>query len=109
MLDLKLHAFAKGSFKSEKLRRGIMKKKFFALSFLLFGLLFIQICPAFASWQYVESEGESTLVDESKSPGAYEVLWDGKDYNSERVSCGGYLYRLNAGELSETKKMVLMK
>ena len=65
MLNLKLHTFAKRSFRSEKLKRDIMKRNFFTLSFLLFGLLFIHVYSAFGNWQYVESEGETTTSSTS--------------------------------------------
>jgi hypothetical protein len=42
-----------------------MKKKFLILTFILFGLLLTMVCPTFASWQYVESEGESTTSSTS--------------------------------------------
>lgn len=46
----------------------------------------------------------TTLVNEQKSPGNYEVQFDGS-----RLASGVYLYRLQAGEYSFTKKMILMK
>jgi hypothetical protein len=50
-----------------------------------------------------------TLVDEPKSSGAYEVIWDGKDSQGEQVSSGVYFYRMTAGNFSESKKMILIK
>jgi len=50
-----------------------------------------------------------TLVDEPKSSGVYEVIWDGRDSQGEQVSSGVYFYRMTAGKFSESKKMVLMK
>lgn len=46
----------------------------------------------------------TTLVSEKLSPGTYEVSWDASQYPG-----GVYFYRLNAGEFSETKKMILIK
>jgi hypothetical protein len=49
----------------------------------------------------------ATLVNEEKAPGIYEV-----DFNvAQTISlCTGvYLYRLQAGEFIETKKMILMR
>ncbi|MGA2668217.1 MAG: SBBP repeat-containing protein [Ignavibacteria bacterium] len=46
----------------------------------------------------------TTLVNQQLKPGTYEVEFDGTDYPS-----GVYLYRLSAGDLSETKKLVLLK
>jgi Secretion system C-terminal sorting domain len=45
-----------------------------------------------------------TLVNEIKQPGAYEVNFDGSSLPS-----GVYFYRLTAGTLTQTKKLVLMK
>ena len=50
-----------------------------------------------------------TLVDEDQPVGRKEVTWDGRDDEREQVVSGVYLYRLQAGDLSESKKMVLMK
>ena len=46
----------------------------------------------------------STLVDEIKSPGKYEVNFDGSDLTS-----GVYMYVLTAGNYSQIKKMILLK
>ncbi|MCP5064859.1 MAG: T9SS type A sorting domain-containing protein [Ignavibacteriae bacterium] len=45
-----------------------------------------------------------TLVDEQQSPGNYEVEFNSKDYSS-----GIYFYKLQVGNVVETKKMILMK
>jgi hypothetical protein len=45
-----------------------------------------------------------TLVNENLSPGTYEVNFDGSNLPS-----GVYIYRLTAGNYTETKKMVLIK
>jgi hypothetical protein len=46
----------------------------------------------------------TVLVNEEKQPGIYESVFDGSNLPS-----GIYLYRLTAGEYSETKKLVLLK
>lgn len=46
----------------------------------------------------------SKLVNEEKLPGSYEVQFDGS-----RLSSGVYFYRLHAGDLFKTKKLVLLK
>ena len=46
----------------------------------------------------------ATLINEEKSAGSYEVEFDGSEFTS-----GIYLYKLQAGEFVETKKMVFMK
>jgi hypothetical protein len=46
----------------------------------------------------------TTLVNENKSPGYYEVKFDGSALTS-----GIYFYRIQCGSFSEAKKFVLMK
>ncbi|MFQ5768937.1 MAG: kelch repeat-containing protein [bacterium] len=50
-----------------------------------------------------------TLVDEHKPAGFYEVLWDGKDNQGQRVASGVYLYRLELKDFVQTRKMVLLQ
>ncbi|MBI4727542.1 T9SS type A sorting domain-containing protein, partial [candidate division TA06 bacterium] len=50
-----------------------------------------------------------TLVNEAKPAGAYRVEWDGKDGGGLKVSSGVYIYRLQAGDFIDTKKMVVIK
>lgn len=41
--------------------------------------------------------------------GAFWTTWNGTDMNGKAVSSGVYFYRLQAGDYTETKKMLLMK
>ncbi|MCX6827698.1 MAG: SBBP repeat-containing protein [candidate division Zixibacteria bacterium] len=50
-----------------------------------------------------------TLVNETKSAGSYRIDWDGNNDTGDPVSTGIYLYRFKAGDVSQTKKMLLMK
>ncbi len=50
-----------------------------------------------------------TLVDEPKGSGNYEVIWDGKDEEGNKVSSGIYFYTLGTENYQRTKKMILMK
>jgi ketosteroid isomerase-like protein len=50
-----------------------------------------------------------TLVDGSGHPGNYSVLWDGRDQTGNIVSSGMYLYRLQAGSFTESRKMLLLR
>ncbi|MBI5475432.1 MAG: T9SS type A sorting domain-containing protein [Ignavibacteriales bacterium] len=46
----------------------------------------------------------TTLVNETKQPGEYKVRW-----NAEEVASGVYLYRLQSGSISVTKKLVMVR
>jgi hypothetical protein len=50
-----------------------------------------------------------TLIDEPMAPGVHHKIWDGRDEEGNQVASGIYFYRLRAGALQDTKKMVLMK
>jgi hypothetical protein len=43
-----------------------------------------------------------------QNPGSYQIIWDGKDEAEKNVSGGIYFYRLDAGNFSQTKKMILL-
>jgi hypothetical protein len=49
------------------------------------------------------------LVNETRSAGAYEVRWDGTDQGGVPVSTGVYLYRIQAGDFVQSRKMLLLK
>ncbi|MCK4404029.1 MAG: T9SS type A sorting domain-containing protein [candidate division Zixibacteria bacterium] len=50
-----------------------------------------------------------TLLDEEMNPGVYMAEWDGEDEKGRSVSSGIYFYRVQAGDFSGMKKMVLLK
>ena len=50
-----------------------------------------------------------TLVDEPRNAGSHKVIWDGKDDSGKDVASGVYLYRIEAGDFTEAKKLVLLK
>jgi len=50
-----------------------------------------------------------TLVNEAKSTGSYRIDWIGTDDAGRLVSTGVYLYRFQAGDVVQTKKMMLLK
>ena len=49
------------------------------------------------------------LVDEFKSAGNYAVIWDSRDGSGKEVPVGLYLFKLQAGNFTATKKMHLLK
>jgi len=50
-----------------------------------------------------------TLVNETVDAGAHSVRWDGRDANGYPTASGVYLYRLQAGEFTATRKMMLIR
>jgi hypothetical protein len=51
----------------------------------------------------------AVLAEEDQSAGFHEVRWDGRTTNGSAVGTGVYVYRVQAGSLVETRKMILMK
>ncbi|MCE5270979.1 T9SS type A sorting domain-containing protein [bacterium] len=50
-----------------------------------------------------------TLVDTERAPGTHSVFWDGLGREGRPAASGVYFYRLSAGEINLTRKMVLLK
>jgi flagellar hook assembly protein FlgD len=50
-----------------------------------------------------------TLVNESREAGRYSTVWDGRGNNGSQVGSGVYFYRLQAGNATLTRKMVMLK
>jgi len=48
------------------------------------------------------------LVNERKGPGPHAARWDGVGHNGQ-VASGVYLYRLEAGDFEQTRKLVFLK
>jgi hypothetical protein len=51
----------------------------------------------------------ATLVDEQKSPGTYDAEFNVNTATKNLISSGVYLYRIKAGEHSESKKLIVLK
>lgn len=49
------------------------------------------------------------LVNERMEAGAFTVTWNGTDALARRVASGVYLYRMQAGDFSAVRRMVLLK
>ncbi|MBI5402769.1 MAG: T9SS type A sorting domain-containing protein [Ignavibacteriae bacterium] len=49
------------------------------------------------------------LVNEKQAPGVYEVLFDASSDKLKSLASGVYFYRLNTGNFSDTKRMLLIK
>lgn len=49
------------------------------------------------------------LVNNYQGVGTYEVTWNGKNDSGNQVASGTYIYQVNAGNFSQTRKMLLLK
>ena len=50
-----------------------------------------------------------TLINQTQNGGYKSILWDGTNDHGHSMSTGIYLYRIQAGNFTRTKKMVLLK
>ncbi len=57
----------------------------------------------------ISGEEVATLVDREMGAGNYNFTWDGRNRAGQTVATGMYLYRLQSGDFSSVKKMVLVK
>ena len=51
----------------------------------------------------------NTIVNDHKLLGQHKIHWNGKDNLGQSVSGGIYFYKLQAGDFTHTRKMVLLK
>ena len=49
------------------------------------------------------------LVDQPQDAGTYSVQWNGRDEHGRSVASGLYLYRIEAGQFAQTRKMPLLR
>ena len=50
-----------------------------------------------------------TLVEGAQSAGHHQVVWDGRDESGSLAAAGVYIYRLQAGTFSQTRKLLFVK
>ena len=50
----------------------------------------------------------ATLVDAERSAGVHTAQWDATDATGRAVGAGVYIYRLSSGEMTESRRMVLV-
>ena len=51
----------------------------------------------------------NNLINTNQSSGYKSVQWDATNNQGEPVSAGVYLYKIQAGDFIDTKKMILLK
>jgi hypothetical protein len=51
----------------------------------------------------------ASLVDAFQEEGEHDVIWNGRDGLGAPVASGIYFYRLSAGDISECRKMILLR
>ena len=67
--------------------------------------------PEWVSLTILNMAGEEIiqLVEQRQNPGHHQVIWNGTDRNGHSVGAGLYIYRLQAGQTTMSRKMVLVK
>jgi formylglycine-generating enzyme required for sulfatase activity len=50
-----------------------------------------------------------TLVSEQKSAGLYDYIWDGNNDAGNQVKSGVYIYRIQTGDFTFSRKMILIR
>jgi hypothetical protein len=51
----------------------------------------------------------ATVVDRDFGAGRHDVMWDGRDADGRPIPAGIYFYRLDAGENTSTRKMIVLR
>lgn len=49
------------------------------------------------------------LVEDRRYPGSFTVRWDGNDTRGEPAASGAYFYRITAGDILETRRLLLIR
>jgi hypothetical protein len=50
-----------------------------------------------------------TLIRGHRDPGRYEIRWNGEDQSGKRAASGVYFCRLTGGDISEARKLILVR
>lgn len=66
-------------------------------------------CQVILAVYNVLGQKVKVLVDEHQSAGRKSATWDGKDDQGQEVTSGVYFYRIQAGDFTSARKMLLLK
>ena len=66
-------------------------------------------CMVTVSVYSLDGRRVAVLVDDAMPAGRFTTSWDGRDLQGRQVAAGVYFYRLKAGEMVLTKRMLLLK
>jgi hypothetical protein len=50
-----------------------------------------------------------TLISEEQDAGYKKVIWDSRDDSGKAVASGVYIYRMEAGDFMDIKRLILLK
>ena len=68
-----------------------------------------QACTARLKIYTLDGKYVATIIDDYVSVGSHEAIWGGRDAQGRKVASGVYIYRLQAGNFVESKRMMLLK
>ncbi len=69
----------------------------------------LKSCQVTLSIYNILGQKVRTLVSELQEPGPKSLNWNGKDEKGRDLASGIYFYQLKAGEVTRTRRMVLLK
>jgi M6 family metalloprotease-like protein len=65
--------------------------------------------PIIISIYNIRGQLVRTLVNDHFTVGEHSVVWNGRDDNNREVSSGLYFYKLQTNDITQTRKMILLK
>lgn len=65
--------------------------------------------PVELSIYNIKGQKVRTLIKEEKEAGIHSIVWNGTDNDNKSVASGIYFYRMITDEVTESKKMLLLK
>ena len=80
------------------------KRRLFSLTFL-----FVSACGCRTAAPRTIPAGSARGTLARQTSNSYRVHWDGRDHRGEGVANGVYLYRLQAGTVTQGRKMLVLE